>query len=232
MDQFKKAAAEAAVTHVTDGMIVGLGTGSTATFAIEALGKLVRNGLHIHGIPTSEETARQASSLGIPLTTLAEHLDVDITIDGADEVELGTLDLIKGHGGALLREKIVASASARLLIIVDESKLVDRLGSRFAVPVEVVPFGWQRVARRLEGLGARVSLRGSDVYSTFVTDSEHYILDCAFGPIASPLALNDELNQIVGLVEHGLFLGMTSEVLVGGPNGVRTLTVTGLANGT
>ena len=232
MDQFKKAAAEAAVTHVTDGMIVGLGTGSTATFAIEALGKLVRAGLRIRGVPTSEETARQASSLGIPLTTLAEHLDVDITIDGADEVELGTLNLVKGHGGALLREKIVASASARLLIIVDESKLVDRLGSRFAVPVEVVPFGWQRVARRLEALGARVSLRGSDVYSTFVTDSEDYILDCAFGPIASPLALNDDLNQIVGLVEHGLFLGMTSEVLVGGPNGVRTLTVTGLANGT
>jgi len=232
MDQFKKAAAEAAVTHVTDGMIVGLGTGSTATFAIEALGKLVRNGLRVHGIPTSEQTARQASSLGIPLTTLAEHLDVDITIDGADEVELGTLNLIKGHGGALLREKIVASASARLLIIVDESKLVDRLGSRFAVPVEVVPFGWQTVARRLEALGARVSLRGSDVYSTFVTDSEHYILDCAFRPIASPLALNDDLNRIVGLVEHGLFLGMTSEVLVGGPDGVRTLTVTGRANGT
>jgi len=232
MDQFKKAAAEAAVTHVKDGMIVGLGTGSTATYAVEALGSLVRNGLRIHGIPTSEQTARQASSLGIPLTTLAEHMHVDLTIDGADEVERGTLNLIKGHGGALLREKIVASASARLLIIVDESKLVDRLGSRFAVPVEVVPFGWQTVAKKLEALGARVSLRGSDVYSTFVTDSEHYILDCAFGPIAAPLALDDELNRIVGLVEHGLFLGMTSEVFVGGPNGVKTLTVTNRPNGT
>ncbi len=232
MDQFKQAAAEAAVTHVKDGMIVGLGTGSTAAYALEALGKLVRNGLHILGVPTSEQTARQASSFGIPLTTLAEHIQIDLTIDGADEVELGTLNLIKGHGGALLREKIVATASTRLLIIVDESKLVDRLGSHFAVPVEVVPFGWQTVAKRLEALGARVSLRGSDVFSTFVTDSEHYILDCAFGPIASPAALDGELNRIVGLVEHGLFLGMASEVFVGGPNGVKTLTVNDRSNGT
>ncbi len=224
MDQFKKAAAEAAVTQIQSGMVVGLGTGSTATFAVEALGKRVRDGLHILGVPTSEQTARQASALGIPLTTLAEHLHLDLTIDGADEVDAGSLNLIKGHGGALLREKIVASASARLVIIVDESKLVDRLGSRFAVPVEVVPFGWQTVAKKLEGLGARVSLRGSDVYSTFVTDSEHYILDCTFGPIADPAALDAELNRIVGLVEHGLFLGMASEVVVGGPNGIETVT--------
>jgi len=224
MDQFKKAAAEAAVTQVKDGMIVGLGTGSTAAYAVEALGKRVRAGLRIQGIPTSEHTAKQASTVGITLTTLAEQTHVDITIDGADEVELGTLNLIKGHGGALLREKIVASASTRLVIIVDESKLVDRLGSHFAVPVEVVPFGWQTVAKKLEALGARVSLRTTDGFSTFVTDSEHYILDCNFGPIAAPAALNDELNRIVGLVEHGLFLEMTSEVFVGGPGGVRTLT--------
>ena len=223
MDQFKKAAAEAAVTQIKDGMVVGLGTGSTATYAIDALGKRVRDGLQILGVPTSEQTARQATELGIQLTTLGEHMHVDLTIDGADEVEAGSLNLIKGHGGALLREKIVASASAHLVIIVDESKLVARLGSHFAVPVEVVPFGWQTVAKKLEGLGAQVSLRGSDVYSTFVTDSEHYILDCAFGPIADPAALDGELNRIVGLVEHGLFLGMTSEVVVAGQNGINTL---------
>jgi ribose 5-phosphate isomerase A len=223
MDQFKKIAAEAAVTQVRDGMIVGLGTGSTAAYAVDALGRLVQNGLRITGIPTSEQTARQARALGIPLATLAEQTQVDLTIDGADEVERGSLNLVKGQGGALLREKIVASASTRLVIIVDETKLVDRLGSRCAVPVEVVPFGWQVAARKLREAGATVSVRRGDEGGLFVSDGGHYILDCTFGPIATPSSLERELNSIVGVVEHGLFLGTTSEVIVGGQDGVMVL---------
>jgi len=223
MDQFKKLAADRAVKQVKDGMIVGLGTGSTAAYAVDALGQLVRDGLHIIGIPTSELTARQARALGIPLATLAEQTQVHLTIDGADEVELGTLNLLKGRGGALLREKIVASASGRLVIIVDETKLVDRLGSRYAIPVEVVPFGWQVAARKLREAGAAVSIRHAEDGRLFVSDGGHYILDCAFRAIASPASLDQELNAIVGVVEHGLFLGMTSEVIVGGPAGVKVL---------
>src|ERR1700730_6802821 len=199
MDQFKKIAAEAAVERVKDGMVVGLGTGSTAVFAVDALGKLVQNGLRITGIPTSEQTAKQARALGIPLATFAEHSQVDLTIDGADEVEHGSLNLLKGRGGALLREKIVASASTRVVIIVDETKLVDRLGSRDAVPVEVVPFGWQVAARKLREAGATVSVRRGDEGRLFVSDGGHYILDCAFGTIAAPSSLEQELNSIVGV---------------------------------
>jgi len=219
----KQAAAESAVALVEDGMILGLGTGSTAKLAVDALGKRVAAGLHVIGIPTSEFTAQQARSLGIPLSTLDEHPEIDLTIDGADEVEAGTLNLIKGRGGALLREKIVASASKRLVIIVDESKLVQRLGSKFAVPVELVPFGWPAATRRLEGLGAKVALRSSADGKPFVTDGGHYIVDCAFGPIAAPSQLDHELNNIVGVVEHGLFLKMASQVIVAGQNGVTVL---------
>ena len=148
---------------------------------------------------------------------------MDLTIDGADEVERGPLNLIKGLGGALLREKIVASASTRLVIIVDETKLVDRLGSHSVVPVEVVPFGWQLAARKLRDWGARVSVRRGAEDKPFLTDGGHYILDCAFGPIEAPGSLEQRLNSIVGVVEHGLFLGMTSEVIVGGPGGVKVL---------
>lgn len=223
MDQFKKSAAEAAVTQVKDGMIVGLGTGSTAAYAIDAVGDLVKDGIHVVGIPTSELTARQARALEIPLATLGDIAQVDLTIDGADEVEQGTLNLIKGRGGALLREKLVASASKRLVIIVDETKLVDRLGSRYAVPVEVSTFGWQVTARRLEKLGAKVSLRSGADHQIFVTDGGNYILDCAFGPIEVPAFLEQEMNNLVGVVEHGLFLGMAAEVIVGGDEGVKTL---------
>jgi len=223
MDQFKKIAAEAAVTQVRDGMIVGLGTGSTAAYAVDALGKLLQSGLRVTAIPTSEQTATQARALGIPLATLAEQAQVDLTIDGADEVERGSLNLLKGLGGALLREKIVASASTRLVIIVDETKLVDRLGSHSVVPVEVVPFGWQLAAQKLRDAGATVSVRRSAEDKLFLTDGGHFILDCAFGPIAAPASLEQKLNSIVGVVEHGLFLGMTSEVIVGGPGGVKVL---------
>ncbi len=153
LQQFKQAAAEAAARLVENGMIVGLGTGSTAKLAVEALGKRVRDGLKIVGIPTSEYTARQARELGIRISSLAEYAEIDLTIDGADEIQLGTLDLIKGHGGALLREKMVASSSRRLIIIADETKLVEQLGTRFAVPVEVVQFGWQAADRKAAEAG-------------------------------------------------------------------------------
>jgi len=224
LTEFKQAAAESAIARVMDGMIVGLGTGSTAVFAVSALGKRVQQGLRVVGIPTSEKTAEQARGLGIPLSTLAEHSQIDLTIDGADEVELGTLNLIKGHGGALLREKIVASASARVIIIVDETKLVERLGVQCAVPAEVVPFGWQATAKKLAQLGTNPSLRNrAPGGEPFITDGGHYILDCAFGAIPSPADLDRQLDSVVGLVEHGLFIGMTSQVIVGGKNGINTL---------
>src|SRR5579871_1001448 len=158
-NQLKTAAAESAAALVTDGMILGLGSGSTATLAVSALGRRVREGLRIVGIPTSESTAAQARSLGIPLTTLADESEIDITIDGADEVEEGSLNLIKGLGGALLREKIVAHATKRLVIVVHDAKLVNRLGTKEPVPIEVVPFGWLATARQLADLGAKPVLR-------------------------------------------------------------------------
>jgi ribose 5-phosphate isomerase A len=211
----KLAAAEAAAALIKDGMLVGLGTGSTATLAVAAIGKRVAQGLSITGIATSQKTADQARSLGIPISTLDEHDRIDVTIDGADEVERGTLALIKGRGGALLREKIVASASERLVIIVDEDKLVDSLcaGAK-PIPVEVVPFGWHGTAKRLSGLGATPTLRLTPEGKPFVTDGGHFILDCVF-PEFDAAILQTQLDAIVGVVEHGLFLGLTSEVIVG-----------------
>ena len=223
LNRFKEAAAESAAARVKDGMIVGLGSGSTAAMAIHALGRRVSEGLRITGIPTSEQSAALARSLGIPLSTLGEHAQIDVTIDGADEVELGALNLIKGGGGALLREKIVASASEWFVVVVDESKLVGRLGAHCAVPAEVIPFGWQATARRLRQLGADPSLRLRPDGQVYTTDGGHYILDCAFGAIVSPAALAADLDGVVGLVEHGLFIGLASEVVVGGPAGTRTL---------
>ena len=225
--QLKIAAADFAANLVEDGMLVGLGTGSTAYHLVAALGRRVQQGLRITGVPTSEKTAAQARSLGIPLSDLGEHPQLDVTIDGADEVELGTLNLLKGLGGALLREKIVAAASKRLIIIVDESKTVARLGSRAPVPVEVIPFGWQAVEKRLKDLGAVPTLRKNPAGETFVTDGSHYILDCAFGPIAQVDALALNMDRTVGIVEHGLFLGMASRVLIGKPSGIETLLPSG-----
>ena len=223
-DRFKKEAAQAAAKLVSSGMVVGLGTGTTAAFLVAELGRRVaEEGLQFTGIPTSERTAEQARSLGIPLTTLAEHPDIDLTIDGADEVERGTLYLIKGHGGALLREKIVAAASKRMAVIVDPSKLVKRLGSTFSVPVEVVPFGWQATQRKLEALGANPTLRPGVDGKAYVTDGGHYILDCAFGPMRHPRKIARALDEVVGVVEHGLFLGFARQVFVGGPAGVQIL---------
>jgi ribose 5-phosphate isomerase A len=220
---WKRAAACAAVELVTDGMIVGIGTGSTATCAIHALADRMRAGLRVLGIPSSERSAALAASLGIPLTTFADHPRIDLTIDGADEVERGTLNLIKGHGGALLREKIVAVASRRLAIIVDGTKLVDQLGERSAVPVEVVAFGYEAARGRLEALGATVVLRCTSEGKPFCTDSGNRILDCNFGLIADPATLEEEIGRIVGVVECGLFVGLADVVFIGDGAGVTRL---------
>jgi ribose 5-phosphate isomerase A len=223
MDELKQAAAESAAAELQDGMIVGLGSGSTARLAVDAIGRRVKEGLKIIGIPTSEQTAQQARSLGIPLVTLGEYSQIDVTIDGADEVELSTLNLIKGGGGNELREKIVATASSRLVIAVDESKLVNHLGDRFRVPVEVAQFGWQATARNLAKLKATPVLRSGSDGKPFVTDGGNYILDCGFGRIESASVLQRELDGVVGVVEHGLFIGLASLVLVGTTEGVKRL---------
>ncbi|HKX10896.1 MAG TPA: ribose-5-phosphate isomerase RpiA [Stellaceae bacterium] len=222
-DALKRAAAEAAVSLVEDGMIIGLGTGSTASFAVEALGRRRREGLRFLAIATSERTAAQAAALGIPLTSFAEHRRIDLTIDGADEVERGSLNLIKGLGGALLREKIVAAASRRLAIVVDGAKLVDRLGARVPVPVEAVAFGLEATQVALEALGARVQLRTSPTGDPFLTDGGNRILDCSFGPIADPAVLEERIKRVVGVVESGLFVGRADLVFVADGNGVRRL---------
>ncbi|MEI7782329.1 MAG: ribose-5-phosphate isomerase RpiA [Planctomycetota bacterium] len=220
---WKRAAACAAVDLVTDGMIVGIGTGSTANFAIEALATRMRAGLRFLGIPSSNRTAALATALGIPLTTFAAHPQIDLTIDGADDVERGTLNLIKGHGGALLHEKIVAAASRQLAIIVDESKLVDRLGEHSPVPVEVVASQPKATRVRLEALGATTSLRTSPDGTAFSTDSGNRILDCSFGGIADPPSLEERIRRIVGVVECGLFVGLADFVFIGGTAGVSRL---------
>jgi ribose 5-phosphate isomerase A len=223
IDQLKQVAANSAAAELRDGMIVGLGSGSTAKLAVDAIGLRVKEGLQIIGIPTSERTATQARSLGIPLSTLGEHSQIDVTIDGADEVEVGTLNLIKGGGGNELREKIVATASARLIIAVDESKVVSHLGDRAKVPVEVPQFGWQATARKLANLKSTPILRLRSDGEPFVTDGGNYILDCAFGRIESPETLQRELDSVVGVVEHGLFIGLASLVFVGASGGVQRL---------
>ncbi len=219
---YKQQAAEHAVTFVNSGMVVGLGTGSTAIFAIRRISELLRAGqLHeIVGFATSQATWEEARRLGIPL--LAEDMPraIDLTIDGADEVD-PHLNLIKGGGGALLREKIVAQASRRVVITVDDSKLSPRLGTRHAVPVEVLAFGWQSQLRFLESLDASVSVRDNAEGSRFVTDSGNMILDCHFGPIADPFGLADSLSRRAGIVEHGLFLGLATDLVVAGPAGLQ-----------
>lgn len=220
VDLRKLAAAEAAAGLVEDGMVVGLGSGSTATLAVAAIGKRVAQGLRIIGVPTSEKTAEQARQLGIPLSTLAEQEALDLTIDGADEIERGSLDLVKGLGGALLREKLVATASKRLIIVAGDDKLVDRIGEGARpIPVEVAPFGWQSTARRLSALGAQWTERTTPAGEPFITDGGHIILDCRFQSLDSARALQQRLDSMVGVMEHGLFLGMTSEVILGSSSG-------------
>jgi ribose 5-phosphate isomerase A len=212
LNTLKRIAAESAVTEVVQDMVVGLGTGSTAEFVLLALARRIREGLRITGVPTSERAAARARELGIPL---AVDVATDIAIDGADEVD-PQLNLIKGRGGALLREKIVAQSSARFIVVVDESKLVARLGVGL-LPIEVVQFAWQATARRILDLGGKPQRRD------LITDNGNYILDCAFRAIESAESLASELDRITGIVEHGLFIGLAAEVHVGQASGVRTL---------
>jgi ribose 5-phosphate isomerase A len=222
-DHLKRAAAERAVEFVESGMVLGLGTGSTAAFVLERLAERVARGLSVIAIPTSEHTAAQARRIGIPLTSFAEHRRLDLAIDGADEVARASLDLIKGRGGALLREKIVAAASARFVVVVDDEKLVERLGEKAPVPVEIVQFGWQATAAALERVGAEPELRRSEG-GPFVTDGGNFILDCRFGPIDDPQRTEQQINRIVGVVENGLFVGRSSAVVVASEGGIEIMT--------
>ncbi len=213
----KQLAGERAVDYVFDGMIVGLGTGSTAHYAILRLAdRIRREGLRVRCIPTSEHTANLARELEIPLTSFAETLHVDVTIDGADEVD-PAFNLIKGGGGALLREKFVASASQTELIIVDESKLRERLGA-FPLPIEVVPFGWQLTCQHLRELGCEATFRSTE-RGPFITDNGNYILDCLFGAIEDPPTLERQILNTCGVVECGLFTGLTTRIIIGRSNG-------------
>ncbi|GAD11151.1 ribose-5-phosphate isomerase RpiA [Gluconobacter japonicus] len=222
METHKRTAARQAADMVKSGMVVGLGTGSTATYMIERLGERITEGLHIVGIPTSEDSARKAKKAGIPLTDFAAHRRLDIAIDGADEVQRGPLHLIKGLGGALLREKIVAQAAKKFVVIVDGSKPVDHLGERAPIPVEVISFGWECTAERLSACGAKgVKPRTDRDGNLFVSDNGNMILDCTFGPIEDPEELARQIDAIVGVVEHGMFLNMASEVLVATEQGVE-----------
>jgi ribose 5-phosphate isomerase A len=223
-DELKRAAAERALDFVESGMVLGLGTGTTAAFFVEQLAGRVNAGLSVVCIPTSERTAAQARGLGIPLASFAEHQQIDLAIDGADEVQRITLDLIKGRGGALLREKIVAAASRRFVVIVDRDKLVDRLGTTGPLPVEVVQFGWQVTAAHLEELGARPELRRAGSDEPFVTDGGNFILDCRFDAIDDPAETERRINAIVGVVENGLFVGRSSAVIVASRDGIDVLT--------
>ena len=210
-DLEKEAAARASLRFVKDGQVVGLGTGSTAAYFIRLLGEQVKNGLRVRGIPTSDRSRELAQSLGIPLTTLDECQEIAVTVDGADEVD-PQLRLIKGGGGALLREKIVASATRQLVIVADASKQVPVLG-KFPLPVEVIKFAQALVAKRIAALGAEVQLRTSVDGKPYLTDENNHILDCRFGQIADPDSLARQLSEMPGVVEHGLFIGMASVVL-------------------
>jgi len=217
-NQEKQAAARAACELVESGQIVGLGSGSTASFFIRFLADRVCGGLKILGIPTSQATKTLAEQLGIPLTTLEAHPQIDLDIDGADEID-PTLNLIKGGGGAFLREKVVASVSRRFVVIGDSEKQVARLG-KFPLPVEVIPFAQALIKPRIERLGASVSLRRHSDGTVYVTDEGHHILDCTFGEIADPPGLATELRSFPGVVEHGLFIGMAEMAVIGKNNEV------------
>jgi ribose 5-phosphate isomerase A len=212
-EQEKEAAGRAAAKLVGEGDIVGLGTGSTAYFAVVALGERVKAGLKIIGIPTSVQTADLARAVGIPLTTLDEHPEIDITIDGADEVD-PKLNLIKGGGGALLREKVVACASKKMVVVADSGKIVPALG-KFPLPVEVISFARTVIEKKIVSLGGSPKLRVKPDGTPFLTDNGNEILDCSFGRIDDPPALARELNGTPGVVEHGLFIRLASSALVG-----------------
>jgi len=214
-------AAEKAVEHVDNGMVIGLGTGSTVKYAIKKLGERVNTGLKIEGIPTSLRTKKLAKECNIPLVDLNDYAEIDLTIDGADEVD-SFLNLIKGGGGALTREKIIAYHSKKEIIVVDETKVVKKLGVDFPVPVEVTKFGWNATKKTLEELGCTTELR-TIMDEVYITDNSNYILDCDFGRINEPEVLEKEINSIPGVIENGLFINLADEIIVGSKQGIITL---------
>lgn len=217
----KELAGRAAAQLVHDGDVVGLGTGSTAYFAVVALGERIKAGLKIVGIPTSNGTAELAKQVGVPLTTFDDHPSIDITIDGADEIG-PHLNLIKGGGGALLREKVVAAASKKMVVVADSAKVVPVLG-KFPLPVEIVAFARAVVENKIESLGATVKLRTRPDGSTYLTDNGNPILDCHFGKILDPATLARTLSDTPGVVEHGLFIGLASMALIGKEGSVEEI---------
>jgi ribose 5-phosphate isomerase A len=223
-NQLKHEAALRALEYVRSGMNLGLGSGTTAEHAVRELGRRVREeGLQVRGVPTSERVAQLAREVGVPLTTLEETPELDLTIDGADEVVLATLDAIKGLGGALLREKIVALATKVEVFIVDESKIVQRLGEHTPVPVEVVQFGWSRTVDGLFALGCMPVRRETATGEPYITDSGNYLIDCRFPTIDNPQLLGERIIRVVGVVEHGLFIGIARRVIIAGESGVRVV---------
>ena len=222
VEGWKKLAGEYAVQFVENGMVVGLGFGSTAVHALRLLGLRIASGelKEIKAIPTSNSVAEDARAAGIPLTTFSANPTIDITIDGADEVDQ-ELNLIKGGGGALLKEKIVGQATVREIIVVDGTKVSAVLGTLFPLPVEVLPFGWELQLKYLVSLGASVELRKTSEGEAFATDSGNFILDCDFGPIQEPQALASALVKRAGIVEHGLFLGLAHDLVVADEKGIR-----------
>ena len=221
MDDLKKQASIAALEAIKDGMIVGLGTGSTATHFIRELGVRVQAGLRVHGIPTSEESRKLAVEVGIPLTTLREHPIIDVTVDGADEVS-DALDLIKGLGGALVREKVVAHASKKVIIVVDETKLTGRLGLKAPIPIEVVPFALEVARGQLILWGGDAKLREKEG-KPFLSDNGNYILDWWHGPIDQPWALEKQIKGVTGIVDSGIFANVASQVIAATSAGIRKL---------
>lgn len=217
----KKMAGEKAVEYVEDGMILGLGTGSTVEYTLRKLGELVKDGLKIEGIPTSMHTGKIAKECNIPLTTLEENPEIDLTIDGADEVD-SELNLIKGGGGALTREKIIAYHSKKEIIVIDETKIVKALGTAVPLPVEVVKYGWTSTKKALEELGCTAELR-KIINDPYLTDNSNYILDCGFERIEEPEQIEKDINNIPGVVENGLFIGLVDEIIVGSKQGIVTL---------
>ncbi|RLF49880.1 MAG: ribose 5-phosphate isomerase A [Thermoplasmata archaeon] len=221
MEDLKRIAGEAAASLVNDGMVIGLGTGSTVRYAILEIGRRVKEGMEIVGIPTSKATEQLARSLGIPLGTLEDYEEIDLTIDGADEVD-EDLDLIKGRGGALFREKVVAKSSQNVVIVVDEGKLVPTLGTKAPLPVEVVPFSVPYCMRKIKKLGIKPKLRMSDGHP-YITDNGNNILDCDAGPIVDKVGMEKSLKEITGVVESGLFIGIARRVYVGTKGGLKIL---------
>ena len=221
IEQLKKIAAEKASEEIREAMVVGLGTGSTVYYALLKIGEMVRDGLNIIGIPTSSGTEKIATEQGIPLSTLAAHPIIELTIDGADEVD-AHLNLIKGGGAALVREKIIANASRRILIVVDENKVSRVLGTSFALPVEIVQFGWEATKRVVDQICGQSELR-SGIQKPLITDNGNYILDCHFDGIPEPEKVELQLNNIPGVVENGIFVNRADKIIIGTSSGIRYL---------